>query len=251
VFPADDDYSAVWCQLAAGRQVMTFAAPGSSAGLAAVQGDATWLNGGWQVAATTPAGPLEFRLNIAGRHNVKNAFAAIACALAAEVPLHDIAAGLADFVPVKGRSRAISLLIGQKQISLVDDSYNSNPDSMRAAIDVLAELPGPRLLVMGDMGEVGDQGPQFHAEAGLYARQSGIDRLFTLGPQSALASSNFGAGRHFDDISSLDAAVLAELPAVASLLVKGSRFMKMERVVEAIAATAQSQNQKREIPHAA
>ena len=251
VFPADDDYSAVWRQLAAGRRVMTFAAPGSPAGIADVMGDAEWIDGSWQVAATTPAGPLEFRLDIAGRHNVKNAFAAIAGALAVAVPLSDIAAGLADFVPVKGRSRAISLVVGQKQISLVDDSYNSNPDSMRAAIDVLAELPGPRLLVMGDMGEVGDQGPQFHAEAGLYARQSGIDKLFTLGPQSALAAGSFSAGQHFDDIASLCAAVLAELPAAASVLVKGSRFMKMERVVDAIAAVAQSQNQIGETSHAA
>ena len=121
-------------------------------------------------------------------------------------------------------------------MTLVDDTYNANPDSARAAIDVLAELPGPRLLVLGDMGEVGDQGPQFHAEVGEYARAQGIDQLFTLGDQSVAMK-----GRHFADINSLNAAVLAELPRAASILVKGSRFMKMERVVEAIVAHAKQQ----------
>ena len=119
---------------------------------------------------------------------------------------------------------------------------------MRAAIDVLAELPGPRLLVMGDMGEVGDQGPQFHEEAGQLARTRGIEKLFTLGAQSASAASGFGQGRHFDDMDALNVAVLAELPQFASVLVKGSRFMKMERVVQAI-TTSQPLNPG--APHAA
>jgi UDP-N-acetylmuramoyl-tripeptide--D-alanyl-D-alanine ligase len=106
-------------------------------------------------------------------------------------------------------------------------------------VDVLAELPGPRLLVLGDMGEVGDQGPQFHAEVGEHARERGIEQLFTLGEQSSGLR-----GRHFDDIDSLNAAVLAQMPAVASVLVKGSRFMKMERVVEAIARQARQEQQQ-------
>ena len=119
--------------------------------------------------------------------------------------------------------------LGARTLTLVDDTYNANPDSVRAAIDVLAELPGPRLLVLGDMGEVGDQGPQFHTEVGQYARQRGIERLLTLGAQSRAM-----AGEHFDSIEALNAAVLRELPRAASVLVKGSRFMQMERVVEAI-----------------
>jgi UDP-N-acetylmuramoyl-tripeptide--D-alanyl-D-alanine ligase len=128
---------------------------------------------------------------------------------------------------------------------LVDDTYNANPDSVRAAIDVLAELPGPRLLVLGDMGEVGDQGPQFHREVGDYARERGIDALYTLGDQAAAMG-----GHHFADIAALNAAVLAQLPRTASVLVKGSRFMKMERVVETITARAQQQLQQ-ESGHAA
>jgi UDP-N-acetylmuramoyl-tripeptide--D-alanyl-D-alanine ligase len=107
---------------------------------------------------------------------------------------------------------------------------------VRAALEVLAELPGPRLLVLGDMGEVGNQGPEFHAEAGSYARARGIDTLFCLGEQSCRAAQAFGDARHFDDIEALNAAVLARLPEWASVLVKGSRFMKMERVVQAVQA---------------
>jgi UDP-N-acetylmuramoyl-tripeptide--D-alanyl-D-alanine ligase len=135
---------------------------------------------------------------------------------------------------VKGRSRAASVVIDGRSITLVDDTYNANPDSVRAAIDVLAELPAPRLAVLGDMGEVGTQGPQFHAEIGDYARASGIEALFTLGEQSIAMK-----GRHFADIDALNAAVLAQLRQAASVLVKGSRFMKMERVVEAIAREQQ------------
>jgi len=130
---------------------------------------------------------------------------------------------------VKGRSRAMSIGIDGRAITLIDDTYNANPDSVRAAIDVLAELPPPCLAVLGDMGEVGTQGPQFHSEVGEHARARGIDKLFTLGTQSIAMK-----GRHFDDIDSLNTAVAAELKTASSVLVKGSRFMKMERVVDAI-----------------
>jgi UDP-N-acetylmuramoyl-tripeptide--D-alanyl-D-alanine ligase len=167
---------------------------------------------------------------------VRNALAATACALSAGVPLAAIAAGLEGFEPVKGRSRALQVTVQGRDITLVDDSYNANPDSVRAAIEVLAELPGPRLLVLGDMGEVGNQGPEFHAEAGAYARARGIDDMFCLGEQSRQAAQAFGDARHFDDIEALNAAVRARLPELASVLVKGSRFMKMERVVQAVQA---------------
>ncbi|MGP1681556.1 MAG: glutamate ligase domain-containing protein, partial [Giesbergeria sp.] len=122
---------------------------------------------------------------------------------------------------------------------LVDDSYNANPDSVRAAIEVLADLPGPRLLVLGDMGEIGNNGPQFHAEAGAQARERGIEQLFTLGMQSAEAAAAFGIGaRHFDSMDALQVAVRAALGDVASVLVKGSRFMRMERVVQAATEAA-------------
>ncbi|MEP6772044.1 MAG: UDP-N-acetylmuramoyl-tripeptide--D-alanyl-D-alanine ligase [Polaromonas sp.] len=251
VFPADDDYTPLWRSLAGSRKVLTFAL----AGLADVTGTAQWDGGCWKVAATTPAGTVDFSLHIAGRHNVKNALAATASVLAAGAPLSAISTGLSAFVPVKGRSRAIAVPLSGRVLTLVDDTYNANPDSMHAALEVLAELPGPRLMVMGDMGEVGDQGPQFHDEAGRHARASGIEKLFTLGELSRTAAAAFGQGQAFDDVDALIAAVLAELPITGSLLVKGSRFMKMERVVQAVAAHAQDpiqQNQSpKEEPHAA
>ncbi len=240
VFPADDEYTSIWQALAGARTCLTFAMAGAAD---VVLEQACWQDGAWQVSVKTPAGGLDYALQIAGRHNVKNSLAAVACTLAAGVPLAGIAQGLAAFEPVKGRSRALSVALAGRSLTLIDDSYNANPDSVRAAIDVLAELPGPRLLVLGDMGEVGDQGPQFHAEAGAHARAQGLEQLFTLGELSAKASASFAGGRHFEDMTALAAAVLAELPHVGSVLVKGSRFMKMEQVVQAITAHAQQQEQ--------
>jgi UDP-N-acetylmuramoyl-tripeptide--D-alanyl-D-alanine ligase len=238
VFPAGDPFTLLWTGLAEARPCMTFGdarASGADLFLAGSE----WQQEHWQVRAETPAGPMRFRLHIAGRHNVRNALAAAACALAAGAPLEAVVRGLESFEPVKGRSRALAVALAGRSLTLVDDSYNANPDSARAAIDVLAELPGPRLLVLGDMGEVGDQGPAFHAEVGGYARERGIEQLFTLGAQSVAMR-----GRHFADIDALNAAVLQALDGAASVLVKGSRFMKMERVVEAIAGHAQQRQAK-------
>jgi UDP-N-acetylmuramoyl-tripeptide--D-alanyl-D-alanine ligase len=240
VFPADEEFTRLWLQLARGRACMTFGGRNSDIFLAGSE----WQEGYWQVSAKTPAGPVAYRLHIAGRHNVRNSLAAVACALAAGVPLAAVAQGMEAFEPVKGRSRAMCVKLGGRSIMLIDDTYNANPDSVRAAIDVLAELPGPRLLVLGDMGEVGDQGPQFHAEVGEHARSRGIEQLLTLGQQSAAMK-----GLHFDVIETLSAAVLAQLPRVSSVLVKGSRFMRMERVVEAI--TARAEQDRSEPGHAA
>lgn len=245
VFPAGDAYTVLWSGMAAPRRCITLGAGGD---VQCVR--ASWQQGAWAVEMATPAGALSCTLQIAGRHNVTNALAAAACAVAAGVALDAIAGGLNAFSPVKGRSRALSLQLAGREITVVDDTYNANPDSMRAAIDVLASLPAPQLLVMGDMGEVGDQGPQFHAEAGAHARAAGIAHLYALGAQSVSAAQAFGAARHFDNMASLQAAVCEALPQVGSVLVKGSRFMKMEQVVEAMAATAEQQkNIHPEAPH--
>jgi UDP-N-acetylmuramoyl-tripeptide--D-alanyl-D-alanine ligase len=175
---------------------------------------------------------LHYQLAIAGRHNVKNSLAAAACALAAGVSVDSVQSGLQAFIPVKGRSRAVAVQVKGHELTLVDDTYNANPDSVRAAIDVLAELPGPRLLVLGDMGEVGQQGPEFHAEAGRYAQAKGIDQLMVLGDLTQSSVGAFAGARHFDSVDALNAAVRAALPQLGSVLVKGSRFMRMERVVE-------------------
>jgi len=244
VFPAGDPFTMLWTGLAEARPCMTFGAARDSGGDLFLAGS-EWQGGHWQVRAQTPAGPIDFRLHIAGRHNVRNALAAASCALAAGVPLAAIGRGLESFEPVKGRSRALGVPLAGRTLTLVDDSYNANPDSVRAAIDVIAELPGPRLLVLGDMGEVGDQGPAFHAEVGDYARERGVEQLLTLGDQAAAMR-----GRHFADLAALNAAVLQALPRVQSVLVKGSRFMKMERVVEAITLHARQQQQQEEKPDA-
>ena len=234
VFPADDDYTPLWRTLAGARRVMTFALSGQ----ADVTAIAEWTGMRWQVQAKTPLGPVTFELNVAGRHNVKNALAATACAFAAGVPLSAIAAGLTAFAPVKGRSRAVPLTLGGRALILIDDSYNANPDSVRAAIDVLAELPAPRLLVLGDMGEVGDLGPEFHAEIGTHALQRGIEHLVCTGDLMRHAAQAFPGARHHGVFDELLADVQRAVPDCASVLVKGSRFMKMERVVEAISKQA-------------
>ncbi len=242
VFPYADVFTALWTELArdgATRRCLTF---GDDANADIALSGAAWQQDAWEIGVRTPLGRLQARLRIAGRHNVVNALAASACALAAGVSLDHIAAGLSAFVPVKGRSRTSELwLAGGHVLTLVDDSYNANPDSVRAAIDVLAGLPGPRLLVLGDMGEIGDDGDTLHAEVGAYARERGIEALHALGAatvHSVVAFGNAADGRHFHDIDALTAAVRERLPGTRSALVKGSRFMKMERVVQALAALA-------------
>ena len=253
VFPSDEDFTPVWRNLSGQRLQRSFAmASHSEAEVRAAV--VVWQSGAWQFTLKTPEGTAPVRLHIAGRHNVKNALAATACALAAGVPLAAVAQGLVAFEPVKGRSRALVLHTATDEITLVDDTYNANPDSVRAAIDVLAELPAPRLLVLGDMGEVGNQGPEFHAEVGRYAAECGIEALYTLGDLCMHSAKAFGSARHFEDMDSLLASVTAQVGQFRSVVVKGSRFMKMERVVQALQtqSTAESnKNNKKGESHAA
>jgi UDP-N-acetylmuramoyl-tripeptide--D-alanyl-D-alanine ligase len=233
VFPAKDEHSALWQALAGTRPQLTFAI--GHAGTADVSARAAWQGTHWAVAMHTPAGSARLKLRLAGLHNVKNALAAAACALAAGATLKAIHRGLESFEPVKGRSQVHALKRAGQALTLVDDSYNANPDSVRAAIEVLAALPGPHWLVLGDMGEVGTRGSEFHAEVGTFAREQGIEHLWTAGSASAETARAHGAARHFADVPAL-LQVLTELPACASILVKGSRFMQMERVVQALLA---------------
>jgi UDP-N-acetylmuramoyl-tripeptide--D-alanyl-D-alanine ligase len=235
VFPADDLYSPLWHGLAGSRPMLTFALQGP----ADVRCDAVWNGDHWSMLIHTPAGALTVQLHAAGWHNVKNALAATACALAAGCLLEAIGRGLGAFVPVKGRSQVQTIAWQGRMATLIDDTYNANPDSARAAIDVLADLPGPRWLVLGDMGEVGDQGPAFHAEIGAYARARGVDALWTVGALGQHAAEAFGAGRHFDTVPGLIEA-LTDAPDSRAMVVKGSRFMRMERVVAALAAAGEA-----------
>jgi len=249
VFPYGDEFTSLWTDMAhagGSRRCLTFGEH-EDADVSLLR--AEWKQGAWAVGIRTPVGNFDARLHIAGRHNVVNALAATACALAAGVSLETIGAGLSAFEPVKGRSRASEIALpGGHALTLVDDSYNANPDSVIAAIDVLAALPGPRLLVLGDMGEVGDRSPEFHAEVGEHARRRGIESVYTLGAATAHTVAAFGGadGRHFEEFDALAAAVLARLPQAGSVLVKGSRFMKMERVVQVVEQARQQQPQQQE-----
>ncbi len=242
VFPADDTYAPLWHELAGARPTLTFALKGA----ADVTADAEWVHGRhggdhWSLMLHTPAGFAAVQLRMPGWHNVKNALAVAACALAAGAPLAAIQRGLEAFEPVKGRSQLKRGQLHGVPITLVDDTYNANPDSVRAAIEVLAQLPGPHWLVLGDMGEVGDQGPAFHREVGAHARTHGIDALWTAGALCRYAADAYGPGaRHFATVPELLAALKAA-PECASVLVKGSRFMKMEQVVAALVLPAAQQ----------
>jgi UDP-N-acetylmuramoyl-tripeptide--D-alanyl-D-alanine ligase len=163
--------------------------------------------------------------------------AATSAALAAGVSLDAIKRGLESFGAVKGRLQVKHAALGTLAgATVIDDTYNANPDSMRAAIDVLASHASPRVLVMGDMGEVGDNGPEFHREIGAYAKERGIDALYAMGDASRDACTAYGASaHHVADVGTLVAQLQqAGFGAAATLLVKGSRFMQMERVVDAV-----------------
>jgi UDP-N-acetylmuramoyl-tripeptide--D-alanyl-D-alanine ligase len=230
VFPADDAYTSLWQSMAGQRPQLTFALLGE----ADVTAESMWLDDHWALTLHTPAGAVPVTLRMAGVHNAKNALAAATCALAAGAPLNAIRKGLESFEPVKGRSQLKTITLHGQSVALIDDSYNANPDSVRAAIEVLATMRAPRALLLGDMGEVGMRGPEFHAEVGAYAKERGIEQLWCAGALCTHAASAFGASaRHFADASAMVTAI-GELPAVASLLIKGSRFMQMERVVQAL-----------------
>ncbi len=225
VFPADDDYTSLWQGYAGQRKTLSFGLAGQPAVTCRWQAQAF----GSQLSVSAQGQSFDISLSAAGLHNVRNALAACAAALAIGIDVAAIVRGLESFAPVAGR-------LQKKQASngalVIDDTYNANPDSVRAAIDVLATAPAPRMLVLGDMGEVGSEGVAFHQEIGAYARQRHIDQLFTLGTLARHASQAFGnEGRHFDDMDTLNQEV-AHLPSGASVLVKGSRFMQMERVVQ-------------------
>ncbi|HWL75186.1 MAG TPA: cyanophycin synthetase, partial [Burkholderiaceae bacterium] len=198
---------------------------------ATFQAEHDQLREGVRISMATPCGVIDVRLAAGGEHNVRNALAAAACATAADIGAGAIAAGLNAWQPVAGRGVKLSI----NGCDVIDDTYNANPDSVRAAIDLLAGAPGPRVLVLGDMGEVGIGGPEFHREVGLYARERGIDALFAVGPSMREAVEAFGTdARHFDNVDALIAALHPSLRAGTTLLIKGSRFMRMERVVQAL-----------------
>ena len=251
VFPADSEFSVVWQQAAAGRKVIDFALSTDSALVKASVTGKLLVSG--RIEISTELGKLEVQLNTLGNHNVRNALAASAVALGAGLSLEQIKSGLEAFIPVNGRMQSKPLNSGR---TLIDDSYNANPDSVRAAIDALKQSGNASWLVLGDMGEVGDQGPAFHEEVGAYAAEQGISKLFALGEQCKFAVQGFNDSRktllassatHFTTLDQLLEELNEALADQESskqlhldILVKGSRFMRMERVVQALLEEAKT-----------
>jgi UDP-N-acetylmuramoyl-tripeptide--D-alanyl-D-alanine ligase len=240
VFPHGDEFTPIWEELSAGRRMLRFGLTKDA------EVSCTFRTGddfgfGSQMFITIRAGGEEeleqffVNLQAAGEHNVRNALAAVACTYAAGIALEKIKLGLDTFAPVSGRLQKKAAANGAV---VIDDTYNANPDSVRAAIDVLSKAAAPRVLVLGDMGEVGTQGREFHEEIGAYAHTQGIEQVLTVGE---LASHMTGTAiRHFEQFGDLLAAVEAAVAPNATVLIKGSRFMKMERVVQHLIGSQQA-----------
>lgn len=225
VYPEDEEFSALWGRLSTQHLSLRFGMKEQAeVWPSEIQTDAL----GSTFVLNLPDGQCNIQLSVPGLHNVRNALAAAACAHSIGAPHSAIALGLESFQAVSGRMQTYRL---SNQRVLIDDSYNANPDSVRAAIDVLATLPAPRVLVLGDMGEVGDNGPQMHREVGAYARERGVEHLLTLGEATRDSASAFGASGVMSTSSEQLCEMLSALSA-RSVLVKGSRFMRMERIVK-------------------
>lgn len=226
VINADDRHAGIWRDLAAGRRVVDFGIDSHRAAVTATY-RLNWLES--EIVVKLPQGEARAVLKAPGVHNVRNALAASAAAVALQVPAPAIEQGLARFSGIKGRLQKKSARSGA---TLIDDTYNANPESIRAAIDVLAACPAPTILVLGDMGELGSRSAEFHRDIGAYARHQNISRLFAIGDATRETVAAFGAAAaHASSLDDLLHMLHASATPQATLLVKGSRFMQMERVV--------------------
>lgn len=228
IINADDQFAPLWRELAKNRNQRTFGLHQPA------DITAHWQAGdrGSQVQVTTPVGDVQFDLALLGEHNVMNALAAIAAAQAAGMPLAAIKAGLECMQPVPGR---LQLKMGFNGSRIIDDTYNANPASLEAAIQVLAGFAGKQILVLGDMGELGEEAISLHAEAGRVAKSGGIDALYAVGAMAKAAAEAFGKGAHYyDDQETAIAALHSALTPNITVLLKGSRLSHMERVVDAL-----------------
>lgn len=232
IINADDEFAGLWRELAGEHATISFGLQDAE-----ITAEDVELNAdGSRFKLATPLGSGLVTLAVPGLHNVRNALAAAATAIALQIPLAHIATGLSAWGGVKGRLQAKRAANGA---SILDDTYNANPDSMRAAVDVLAAMgastSAPTFLVLGDMGEVGSDAAELHAEIGAYAQQQGVSALLTVGEQMAHAAAAFGAqGQHFANKADLLVALNAVLTPQSQVLVKGSRFMRMEEIVNAL-----------------
>jgi UDP-N-acetylmuramoyl-tripeptide--D-alanyl-D-alanine ligase len=226
VFNADDDHAWLWREANVRRSVVDFGITQP----ATVRGHYQSTGFGAALALTLPDASFDILLQVPGEHNVMNALAAAAAAFALDISHRSILQGLSGFTGVKGRLQRKPALHGS---TFIDDTYNANPDSVKAALAVLSQQAGKKVLVLGDMGELGDDAAAMHAQIGLVARAAGVDRLLALGELSKETVGAFGSGAmHFERIQELLAELENELTSDTTVLVKGSRFMQMERVVQ-------------------
>ncbi|HUF19565.1 MAG TPA: UDP-N-acetylmuramoyl-tripeptide--D-alanyl-D-alanine ligase [Burkholderiales bacterium] len=232
VINGDDAFADYWRSLLRGRRIADFGLDRRATVTARYELE----NGGSLVTVRAPDETFVVRLFQPGVHNVRNALAAVTAAWVIGVPSAHIAAGLAAYKGVKGRLQRVALRGGS---TLLDDSYNANPESIKAALAVLGAAPGKKIFVIGDMGELGEAVAEMHAEIGAFARRAGVDRLLGLGVSSAAAVRAFGEqAAHFETLEKLIEALERELEPNCTVLVKGSRFMRMERVTAALQASA-------------
>lgn len=234
IFPAADEFSDLWRNYAGNRKVITFGLENQHQ---SAQATSATIYASYQArefgnTLQVHIGDKQFsvQLSAAGLHNVHNALAAIASCHAIGCSNEAIVSGLQNFRPYSGR---LQIKQAHNFAVIIDDTYNANPDSVRAAIDVLVQASGKKILVLGDMGEVGAEGSAYHEEIGAYAKQRGINILYTLGTLAANSSVKFGDGaHHFEQIEPLLKNLETSVTSNSTVLIKGSRFMKMERVVE-------------------
>lgn len=226
VVNADDGYLPLWRELAQQRRIVTF----GFAADADVRAHYAAGDEGANVTLTVGRDQIHAQLQLFGVHNAANAAAAAAAALAMGVDADCIQRGLEATSPVEGRLR---LFANSRGTRVIDDTYNANPHSLRAALAVLAERKGTRWLVLGDMAELGPDADDFHAQAGIQARAAGVHRLFAVGDLSRRSVDAFGEGaQHYPDRDALCEALNESLAGDETVLVKGSRSMAMDTVVQ-------------------
>jgi UDP-N-acetylmuramoyl-tripeptide--D-alanyl-D-alanine ligase len=225
ILNGDDECLAIWCQLAGGRPCLRFGFNPD------VEVRGNWqpqLDGG-DLTIESPWGRIKTRLHFMGSHNALNALAAAAACLALDIEPEKIAAGLAAARPVTGRLQS---RFGAGGAHIIDDTYNANPSSLMAALDTLAKMPGKKLLLLGDMAELGDEADAWHSWVGQAARAAGVVELYAVGNLARLTAESFGKGAHYlTDSQALVTALLPRLRPDMNVLVKGSRCMTMERIV--------------------
>lgn len=229
IINADDTYYELWKTLATPHKVLRFALEAEAEVYAT---DIIMHETGSNFTLNTPYGSTSISLNVLGKHNIMNALAASAAAIACHTPLAVIQTGLAAMSAVKGR---LNVKQGKHHSIVLDDTYNANPTSLRAGLQVLQQYDQPRWLILGDMFELGEDSQQLHQEIGEYAKELGIEQVWTLGEHSQASSQNWGEkGRHFTDQAQLIDELLDAIKQPTALLIKGSRGMRMEQVVKAL-----------------